>query len=64
MLVSVHPTDILLVQDWKMVKRIKDPNTHNKEKDWLALIPGFDENDFPFVITSGFETFNIVNIKE
>ena len=30
----------------------------------MKPMPGFDEQNFPFVVCSGWMTFNIINIKE
>ena len=35
----------------------------NRMKQWLCPMPGFDAEEFPFIISSGMESFNIVNLK-
>ena len=31
---------------------------------WLEPLPGFDEDKFPFVISSGDESLNLINVKD
>ena len=38
-------------------------NPGNMQKYWIIPLPGFDEETFPFVVSSGFETLNLINVK-
>ena len=53
----------MIVEDWKTTKIIKDSRSNNRLKQWLHPMPGFDVENFPFIISSGMESFNIVNLK-
>ena len=53
----------MLVEDWRATKIIKDPRSGNILKQWLCPMPGFDLEEVPFVLSSGSESFNIVNLK-
>ena len=63
MLIHTEPTDILLVRDFSVVHVFRDGglNTH---KLWIAPFPSFHEVAFPFLVVSGSETFNLINVKE
>ena len=54
---------IFLVNNWKVTRRINDPDTKNINKYTYYQFPEFDEEDFPFVVSSGESTMNIVNVK-
>ena len=54
---------MLIVQDWQVKHFIEDPNAGNIEKRWVGMLPGFDEESFPILITAGWEGYNIVNVK-
>ena len=64
LMISLHLTDLLIVHNWKAVVTIGDSNPSNFQKYWLAPLPGFDLESFPFVAVSGSETFNIINVSE
>ena len=64
LLAFIQPTDLLVIDSWQVVYRIEDPSKTNIQKCWLAPLPDFDHESFPFVITSGAESYNIVNVKE
>ena len=64
LLAFIQPTDLLVIDSWQVAHRIEDPSKTNIQKCWLAPLPGFDHESFPFVITSGAESYNIVNVKE
>ena len=54
---------IFLVHNWQVTRRINDPDTKNINKYTYYLFPEFDEEDFPFIVSSGESTMNIVNVK-
>ena len=64
MIISVQLTDLLIAHDWQVVNSIRDGNLGNTQKCWMALLPGFDRETFPFIISSGLETFNLINVKK
>ena len=63
LLLHLQPKDLMLVEDWKATKIIKDPRSGNRLKQWLCPMPGFDLEEFPFIICSGTESYNILNLK-
>ena len=64
MVIAVDPTDLLVVHDWCTIRKIEDPNQANISKYWIARMPFFDEETFPFLVSAGYETFNLVNVKD
>ena len=54
---------LYLVKDWSVTRRINDPDSKNINKYSINMFEGFDIETFPFVVTSGESTFNIVNVK-
>ena len=63
LLVHVYPRDLLVVHDWTVTRRILDAAPGNITKNWLCPLPTFHEEDFPFVVSSGYETCNLINVK-
>ena len=63
--------DLLIVHDWIVVKKglIEDPRAGNIEKFWMEPLPGFqyekigDQEEFPWMVCSGKESINLVNVK-
>ena len=53
----------MVIDDWTVLHTIVDPVPGNNTKDWLSLLPSFDVETFPFVVSSGKNTFNLVNVK-
>ena len=33
-------------------------------KFWLTPLPGFNEKDFPYIVCSGWKSYNIINVDE
>ena len=64
MLVHVTSRDILVVHMWQVVNSIHDPDFGNTLKLWLAPLPGFDEETFPFIIASGWQSYNLINVED
>ena len=54
---------MLIAADGHITKRIDEPHVGNGQKFWIYPIPGFDVDTFPFVISSGWEMFKIINVK-
>lgn len=59
----INPTDLLIANNWQVVNIIKDPRAGNCMKQWLQPLPGFDSEQFPFIVTSGKQSYNLVNLK-
>ena len=36
----------------------------NNDKYWMEKMPGFDLETFPFCVTHGSPTYNLINVKE
>ncbi len=68
-IVALFTTNFLFLDNWKPV-RIKDDwylcdtQVGNDHKFWIDFIHGFEEDEFPFLICSGRETFNMINVKD
>ena len=63
-LISVKLRDLIVVENWQVTGVITDSNLSNIDKCWLQLMPGFSIEVFPFVIASGKDSINLVNLKE
>ena len=55
---------LLIVHDWKVIHEIAEPDPGNTEKFWQIPLPGFHMLDFPFLISSGKESYNLINVKD
>ena len=62
-IITVAPTDLLIVSGWNVLHTVVDPVPGNVDKFWLSPLPKFDMEYFPFVISSGKMTFNLINVK-
>jgi len=54
---------LLIVEDWKVMRKIDDPNPGNINKYCFMVFPGFDLKTFPFIVSSGESSFNLVNVS-
>ena len=54
---------LFIVHDWKVVRRINDPDQKNINKYSLNPFPGFDLDSMPFLVSSGESTFNLINVN-
>ena len=63
-IISLYPTDLLIVHNWVAVRRIIDTNPGNSQKFWIQQMPIFNEDTFPFLVCSGKETLNLINVKD
>ena len=61
--VHILPANILVVHQNTIVATIAEPNPSNNEKNLLMLIPDFHEDKLPFIVSTGNETLNLVNIS-
>ena len=57
------PVDLLLLDNWQVTGYITDSQKGNLYKTWIAPLPDFDLDTFPFLVVSGRESFNLVNLK-
>ena len=64
LLVHVASRDLLVLNNWQIVYKFIEPDFGNTLKQWFGLLPGFDPESFPFIICSGWHTFNLINIKD
>ena len=63
MIVAVDKVELLIISDWKNIQVIKDPFPDNR-KTCLQLFPGFNTDQFPFIISNGDSAVNLINIKD
>ena len=63
MILSVNPLDLIVTRDWKVTHYISDPDSGNDMKRWQAILPFFDFNECPFVVSSGEASYNLINVK-
>lgn len=63
LVMHLPPSEMLIAHKWKVVQIIKDHRGGNTLKQWLYPLPGFDKEAFPYILASGRESFNIVNVK-
>ena len=54
----------MILHDWQVVNLIVEPVFGNTLKYWIEPLPGFNEDTFPFVVISGWESFNLINVNE
>ena len=54
---------MLLMKVWEVMCRTNDPDSRNINKCSLISLEGYDLDMFPFVVTSGESTFNLVNVR-
>ena len=58
----MFPTDLLIVENWIKKQIIPEDNVNNTSKQWFSKFPGFEEKSFPFLVCSGKESFNLINV--
>ena len=63
-LLGTQHADLLLIKNWKFIAKISDSNPNNFQKYWLAPIPFFNSETFPFIVSSGYETIDLINVKD
>ena len=63
LLVHIEPTGLFIVDHWKVTHEITDPVAGNIQKHWLSVLPKFDLETFPFIVCSGYKTFNLINVR-
>ena len=63
MILFARQEHLFIVHNWRVVMLIKDPDIRNISKYSITPFLGFNEETFPFVVTSGESSINIVNVK-
>ena len=63
-LITVYPSKILIIDNWQQIHKIEDPRIGNDQKYFITPMPNFDSEKFPFLVCSGYETLNFINVKE
>ena len=54
----------LIIEDWLPLRRIHDVDKlSNFEKHYIQPLPEFDDELFPFLVSSGASTFTLINTK-
>ena len=62
MLLTIYPSDLLIIEDFKRVRVINSINLGSRKKFWISPLPGFDINSFPFLVCSGSQAYNLINV--
>ena len=44
--------------------RITEPSLKNISKFWFTTLPGFHETEFPMIVSSGANTFDLINTSK
>ena len=57
------PADLLILHDWVVVKYIKMSTIGDNRKHWVATLPNFDIETFPFIACSGKKAISLINVK-
>ena len=61
LIVTLNALDFVIIENWEFIRKIKETEPGNDEKDWQALFPCFDIKDFPYIISSGYKLYSIIN---
>ena len=64
LIAHISPTDLVILVNWQVMQLIQDPQSGNHNKVWFQSLPGFDSVLFPFLVVSGRESFNLINLKD
>ena len=59
-----RPTHLFIVHNWQVIRKVQDADQKNQNKYAIDVMPGFDEQTFPFLVCSGESSFNIFSVKE
>ena len=64
MAVTLHsPADLLIVHDWVVIKYIKISTIGDNRKHWVAALPNFNIETFPFILCSGKRAISLINVE-
>ena len=64
LLLHLAPKDLLIVHNWEKTHLVIDPNIGNVNKFMLLPFPDFDEEVFPFLVSSGRQFISLDNVKK
>ena len=62
LLIHMCPTDLLIVDGMQVLHRIEESD--NIEKRWFKVLPVSNEETFPFIAMSGFNSLNLLNTEK
>ena len=63
LLILLQHGEFLIVENWQVTNHVSESEPGNDIKDWQEVLPNFDQIDFPFIVTSGYRLYNMINIK-
>ena len=63
MIIAVYPTDLLISHNWNITHVLFKIQPGNFNKHWIRPLPGFDLDKYPFLVCSGRENYNLINVK-
>ena len=63
MIISLHPSAFLFIEDWAAVRHLKQPQ-ENIYQFCMKAHPLFHEKDFPFVVCLGKSYYSWINVAE
>ena len=63
MLIVLDMTQLLVVHNWRIVHSFEDPSLQGRRGLWMCPMPYFNIDNFPFIVSSGRESINIINVK-
>ena len=61
-IITVNPATIVIIENWLEYRFVDDKKEGNDQKYFIAPLPLF-RHTFPFIVCTGYESINIVNIK-
>ena len=63
LLIHVYNLDLLVSQDFQVIRRITDSDLGNIQKFQMLLFPDFNYESNPFVLVTGVNGLNVLNMK-
>ena len=63
MIISLDPTDLLIVEHWNPLRIIPAISKGNIEKYYILPHPEFNEYEFPFLVCSGVYFYVLINVQ-
>ena len=61
-LIAISGGSLIVIKNWQLEIKIENTSMSN-EMHWLAMMPGFHPETFPFCVGHGTPTFNLINVK-
>ena len=62
--ITVYPKNILILEDWHTIRIVIEDQAGNDQKYFIRPLPDFDEQTFPFLVCNGYESMNLINLKD